>query len=205
MYQLPQLENRLKDERYNFLYIIGKFYLVKRKEKAMRKNTLHQSVYFLLFLVIISNPLLVKVKPTPKSNQGTIPSTDDSLFGQDIAVNLTLLGSYPSEGFSQSSGFAIKDNYTYSIIGKNPSVIDVSTPSNPSLVGEYVVATNKYNALTLQDDCLFMGTTDGLEILNISKPNAITLVCYYNTSIDDVNNLVVEGDYAYLAGMESGL
>jgi hypothetical protein len=171
----------------------------KRLILTMNKMKL-SSIFFLLSLLLFTT-LFSMPKQQIAAINGRNAARNNGFSAQELTVEFTELAHYPA---SRSIGFAMRDEYVYSIMGYNPSIIDISNKSNPTLVAEYPVANGRMNTLALQDDCLFLGSSTNLEILNISDPQAMTEVSYCNFS-HTVHNIILQDNYAYLAAAGSGL
>jgi len=184
-----------------------KKHLFRKANYSLRRILLrnNNSAYpiFLLLLVGLSSLHISTASPLMGAVQATIPTTKQAMQTNDY-VELTLIAQYPSDRYAKGQGFAMRDSYIYTIIGNNPTVIDVSTPSAPTFVAEFVVEDGGIYALVLQDNYLYLGSHYGLEILNISNLDNITKVGHYNTT-GAVSALTLQDDYAYLAADSNGL
>ncbi len=158
---------------------------------------------FLLLLVSFSSLHTLTFSPSLGTVQAALQKDKQTMQTNDY-VGTILLAQYPSDMYARGLGFAMEDNYIYTIINHNPTVIDVSNRSAPTFVAEYVVETARMNTLALQGSYLYLASNDGLEILNISDLDSITKVGQCNTS-DAVRALVLQEDYAYLAAHSNGL
>ncbi|MBN1329102.1 MAG: hypothetical protein JXA54_06475 [Candidatus Heimdallarchaeota archaeon] len=168
-----------------------------------KKESIVFCVLFFCFLLWFSNIFLAACYLPITINEGltTEAKQDDSSF---TTVEFTFLARYPANRTTRGLGFAMQDNYIYSIMDYNPTIIDVSNISNPTFVAEYPVENSRMNTLALRGDYLYLGSSDGLEILNISDLSNITKVGQCNTT-NPVRKIVLQGDYGYLAAENSGL
>ncbi len=158
---------------------------------------------FLLLLIGFSSLYNSTAHASLTIVQAAIPATEETRQ-TNAYVQPTFLAMYPSDRYSRGLGFAMRDNYIYSIIGYNPTVIDVSNRSAPTFVAEYIVGNGRMCTLALQDNYLYLGSSLGLEILNISDFNSITKVGQCNTT-GAVMSIVLQDDIAYLAASSNGL
>ncbi|HUT81231.1 MAG TPA: hypothetical protein VMZ29_08510 [Candidatus Bathyarchaeia archaeon] len=161
------------------------------------------SVLFFCCLLWFSNIFLVTCY-LPIANKEGLNVEANQNGTSTPTVEFTPLARYPSNKTTRGLGFAMRDNYIFSIIGYSPTIIDVSNISNPTFVAEYPVETGRMNTLALGDDYLFLGTSSGLEIINISDLANITKVGQCNTT-NPVRKIVLQGNYAYLAAENNGL
>ena len=173
------------------------------QQKKLRNNNNNSYPFFLLFLVVFSS--FCFSLPFIGTGGATRPMNNNSFHLTNI-VETTFLAQYPPEGFTRSIGFALEDNYLYTIISFNPTILNVSDPSNPTLISEYVYPDGRLSALTLRDDYLYLGSTYGLEILDVSNRTNISKVGEYNmTKPDYVWSIALQDDFAYLAAAGNGL
>lgn len=183
--------------------------LIQKMNYSLQRRLLGKSncsyPIFLLLLLVFSSLNLSIASPLLSTGQASMPMIDQSLHASTY-VEPTLLALYPFDGCFRTVGFAMRDNYIYTIIDYNPTVIDVSNASNPIFVAEYVFEDNRLNTLALQDNFLYLGSNYGLEILNISNLACITKAGEYNTTTGGrVKSIVLQDNYAYLAGEDNGL
>ncbi|MBN1329101.1 MAG: hypothetical protein JXA54_06470 [Candidatus Heimdallarchaeota archaeon] len=172
-------------------------------QKKLRNNNHRSYPFFFIFLIVISS--LLAASPSMKMGEA-IFSRNDSKLQLARSVELTFLGKYPPDTLTRALGFGIEDNYLYTIIGFNPTILDISNASNPTFVSEYIYPDGRLTALTYRDEYLYLGSPYGLEILNVSNPSVISKVVEYNiTKPDNVRKIALQDNYAYLAAENSGL
>jgi len=173
------------------------------QQKVLRGKRNHSYPFFLLFLVVFSS--FCFSSPILGNILATFPQDEQNPRISEI-VKPTYVAKYPLEGYSGARGLAMRDDYLYTIIGYNPTIIDVSNASKPTLVAEYEFEDGRLNTLALREDYLYLGGTYGLEILDISNLANITKVGVYNTTTaDQIWTVALKGDFAYLAAEDNGL
>lgn len=82
---------------------------------------------------------------------------------------------------------------------------DVSNPQTPAVLGSYGAGTSNFNtpnAVALQGHHAITAGDDGLQILDVTDPAAISLTGEYKAG--EFNAIAVSGNYAYV-GLENGL
>ncbi|HUT81216.1 MAG TPA: hypothetical protein VMZ29_08435 [Candidatus Bathyarchaeia archaeon] len=168
----------------------------------IKKESIVFSVLFFCFLLWFSNIFLGACYLPNTINEGL--TTDAKQDSAITNVEFTFLAHYPANRTTRGLGFAMRDNYIYSIIGYNPTIIDVSNISNPTFVADYPVENGRMNTLALRDDYLYLGSSSDLEILDISDLSNITKIGQCNTT-NPVEKIVLQGNYAYLAAENNGL
>jgi hypothetical protein len=83
-------------------------------------------------------------------------------------------------------------------------VIDISDPTNPTLLGTYDTPGNAMGVMVSGDYAFVADFITGLQVIDISDPTNPTLLGTYNTP-DYAKRVTVSGDYAFVADGESGL
>ncbi len=186
---------------------LRKEYLFQKTTNSLRRILLRNNNNFYPIVVILivgfSSLHISTDFSLIDSTIATIPPVDQN-YQINAYVEPTLIAQYPSDRYTSGLGFAMRDNYIYSSIGNNPTIIDVSNNSNPTFIAEYTNEQSSIYALVLQDNYMYLGGYSGLEILNISDFDSITKVGSYNNT-GDVRALALQEDYAYLAAGSNGL
>ena len=92
--------------------------------------------------------------------------------------------------------FTITNNYLYAIDGTVLAVVDINNPTDPNRKTD---RTLQYWPETLfpSDQNLFVGSSMGMSIYNISAPDQPTLLSTYE-HIYSCDPVVVQGNYAYV-------
>jgi hypothetical protein len=106
-------------------------------------------------------------------------------------------------------GVNISDNKAYVADGRIGGliIIDISDPSNLKCVGEFNKANNyNFNSrkLAIKDNFAFVVDSTGLAVIDISDPNMPKYGGRFTTS-GSSEDIVISGDYAYVADGEGGL
>ena len=177
--------------------------LAMRQPKGLLKGVVKSRLItsFLLFLVLTSATAVLQVNTYAYQQN---PNQKSQLESNETSV-LELLSHYPQDKYSVALGLEVRETKLYSIIGYNPTIIDVSNASNPVKLGEFVYDSGIFNAITLRDNYLFLGGRKGdLEILDVSDPTNITKVGNMSGT-GDVWEIVFDGDLAFLASGNKGL
>jgi hypothetical protein len=122
----------------------------------------------------------------------------------DINGNYTLVGSYYS-GLDNICVY-VSGKYAYVGTGNGLQIFDISNPTSPSLIGNYISGygmgvhvSGKYVYLAVQG-----GSSPGIKIIDISNPTSPTLAGSYNLS-PDYKDVYVSGMYLYAANGLYGL
>ncbi|WP_300006504.1 DUF4347 domain-containing protein [Anabaena sp. AL09] len=126
----------------------------------------------------------------------------------------SLKGDYANPSLALDRDVQVVGNYAYVAAGSNPGIggysselkiIDISTPTAPTLKGKYDISDVSANGVQVVGNYAYVAHGgSGLEIIDISNPTAPTLKGNYDTSGDALGVQVV-GNYAYVADSLSGL
>ena len=84
------------------------------------------------------------------------------------------------------------------------SIIDVSTPSNPTYVGGYDTPIYTYQVEVSGNYAYVSDDSNGVVVLDISNPSSPSLYTTYSTKVSSFW-LTISGDYLYVADTENGL
>jgi hypothetical protein len=103
-----------------------------------------------------------------------------------------------------STGLYVSGKYVYTVDTTNGlQIVDVSTPSSPTLVGSYSV-TSPTTVTVAGKYAYVVSSVDGVIVFDISNPSNPTLVGNYSGSVG-ANGIFISGKYAYVAANGSGL
>ena len=93
--------------------------------------------------------------------------------------------------------FAISDDFMFAVNGQSLKVFSLSDPQNPRLLSSKELGVNVETIFLRDSATLFIGSTDGMFIYDISKAPTITPLSVYRhiTSCDPV---VANQNYAYV-------
>jgi hypothetical protein len=94
--------------------------------------------------------------------------------------------------------------YVYVAAGDGVSIIDVSTPSNPSEENVYTGVTEALGVHVSGNYMYIANGDDGLRIVDVTNPLSPGSAVSVSTG-DTAMDVFVQGDYAYIAMNESGL
>ncbi|HSO26454.1 MAG TPA: hypothetical protein VLS48_00165, partial [Anaerolineales bacterium] len=160
--------------------------------------------------------------------QSALPAHDASVFQDGYAYTPTVrgleihsladplapmpVGQYligdPDQPSYWQTALAVKDGIAYLSRNENPGIapgglyiLDVSDPTQPALITTTVEAPNVLN-LAFVGDYLYLSTTTGLRIANVSNPAAPVFTDFFDPYLR-FNDLQISGSYAYLAGLAS--
>lgn len=116
------------------------------------------------------------------------------------------VGRYQS--WNRISDLAVVGNYAYLVFGFMDQggafqIIDISNPRMPTLVGTLSFSGDLW-AVAVAYPYAYVGSSNALRVVNVSDPAHPALVTTYSTAYP-VNDIVIMGSYAYIAGGESGL
>jgi choice-of-anchor A domain-containing protein len=102
----------------------------------------------------------------------------------------------PSNNFAYS--MEVQGNLAYLITGVELFIVDISNPAAPKLVGKYTPLMNAgINAVAVSGRFVYLGSGSQLQTLNVSNP-AFPILVSSVTALGSVDNITIEGDYAYL-------
>ena len=151
----PSIENRIRN------------YIYRQFARGGVKHSLFVVIF--LFLLWFSTLFLIVQPLTMHSIQARNINTTNEVITKNN-IDFTPLARYPHDKNTRAVGFAMRDNFIYSNIRDNPTILDVSNISNPTFVAEYEVGENKQAySLALRDEYLYHGYSSMFGILNISN------------------------------------
>ncbi len=117
--------------------------------------------------------------PVPRSAlPGREPLNQMYEFNRSQSVRSTYADSFRVLGrWAWGDCYAVAESSNYAYIGNGVSILilDISTPSSPLLVSQYVTDGTIVD-IHVRDSLLFVGTGNGLVILDVSAPNIPRLV-----------------------------
>ena len=114
---------------------------------------------------------------------------------------LEKVGTYTSSG---AYNVVISGNYAYvAATSTGLQIIDISTPSSPTLTGTYNTSGSAYDVAISGNYAYVADYTSGLKIIDISTPSAPTLTGSFPTT--SARGIAISGNYAYVADYGSGL
>lgn len=126
--------------------------------------------------------------------------------------NLTKIGQLgvgPSDGDKLNDiwGYVHSTGIEYAIVGRRnrTEIVDISTdPGSPTIVGTIPgppslwrdMKTRGSNAYVVHDS-ISSGTNQGIQIVDLTDPTAVSVVANYTTNFDRAHNIFIEGKYLY--------
>jgi hypothetical protein len=115
----------------------------------------------------------------------------------------------PFAGPSHSLGLAVDEGHAYIAVGNNVRVIDVSNPAAPVEISTYTASVSAIHGMTVQGDHLYVVAEvagprcrpdGGFRVLDVSDPAKAREVGGFDVDFGALGNVVVEANYAYVAG-----
>lgn len=144
---------------------------------------------------------------TPSNSvYGTMPVIVQTPGGSATNLNGFTYGAERGNGIElvtslggRAYGVAVQDNYAYVGEGSSLLVLNISTPSSPSLVGRLAMP-GKVMDIALFGQYAYVADADaGLQVVDVSNPSAPALKGFYATP-GWANGISILGGRAYLAG-----
>lgn len=121
------------------------------------------------------------------------------LFGTDS--NVSKIGSW---GTGLYNDVVAKGHYAYIAAGWNGlDIIDISHPSNPSLIGNLNLSAEAYT-LDVNGTYAYVACSDGLHIVDVSIPASPKITALYGFSPynrERTAGIIADGNYVYLASI----
>jgi len=111
--------------------------------------------------------------------------------------NPTVIGTLLTKEIKKAKGLFVSNNYAY-IIGEGLTIVDVSNPASPQVVGRLV--GTKAIAIYVSGSYAYLAGK-GLIVVYVSNPSNPQVVGNLMTKeIKKAKALYISGDYAYIAG-----
>ncbi|MCX6376510.1 MAG: hypothetical protein NTU88_10840 [Armatimonadetes bacterium] len=118
----------------------------------------------------------------------------------DVPV-MTLVGQWGGPSYT----VAVSGNRVYMGMGARLAVLDVSTPSNPTILGVSELLPGTVRGVAVSGSYAYVADdTAGLQVIDISDPASPTRVGGYDTSAW-ARGVAISGSYAYVADWDAGL
>ncbi len=89
----------------------------------------------------------------------------------------------------------IAGNLVYIAMAESLKVVDVSDAQSPQLLKTFYMPAN---AIFIKEDKAFIADNDGMRVYDTSQPDTLKELSYFPSGKKD--DIVIQGDYAYLAG-----
>ena len=93
--------------------------------------------------------------------------------------------------------FAVVKDYLYSVNGTNLKVFNLSDPTNPIYISNHQLGVDVETIFARDSSVLFIGTTSGLYIYDISNPPNVNQLSFYS-HIVSCDPVVANDKYAYV-------
>jgi hypothetical protein len=93
--------------------------------------------------------------------------------------------------------FAVANGHLFAVNGNSMQVFSISNPENPVLISQFLVNATAETLFARDDSTLFMGTTSGMYIYDISAAPATKLLSFYSHVVA-CDPVVANSDYAYV-------
>ena len=104
-------------------------------------------------------------------------------------------------------GVAVQGNYAYVGEGRSLLVLNVSTPSNPSKIGQLTLPSFVRGVAILNQQYAYVADADGgLQVVDISSPTTPKIAGFYSaTNQTSAAGIAIFGGRAYVADEDAGL
>jgi len=171
---------------------------------------------FIIDISNVTNPTLAGIFDTTGaigkvfvSGPTVYAAAQNGAFFQIInSVNPTdpvLIGSCDAPPNSQGKGVYISGSNAY-VAGwlSGLSVIDITEPIHPTIVGNCGISTGAYDVFVLDDYAYVAAGTGGLQVVDVANLSNPSYVGSYDTP-GIATDIHVEGNYAYIADCNGGL
>jgi len=168
-----------------------------------------------------TNPVLAMVQSTSTTATGPIMSflhgfatttaaSSPAEFGSIRDFHMTVKGSVSNANLSSSYGIQVSGQYAYIVTYTNGpfTVVNISNPSSPTVVGSLTDSTNISNvrALAVSGNYAYLAPENNTRftVIDVSNPTtpvvAGTLV---NANLNGLRGVYVSGNYAYVTAFSS--
>lgn len=144
---------------------------------------------------------------TTDGNVAYLADRNHGFYTIDVSdpSNPQILAYYPKNWYSTSEVYlAVSNNILFAVDRDQLYTFDVSNPSNPTAIGAYADLYDPKGIAIAGDFAYIADGEEGLRILNIQNPAAISQTGILDTP-GDLTDLLVSGGYAYLADASQGL
>jgi len=116
-------------------------------------------------------------------------------------IEVDLVSAFDTDG--QANDVEVEDGYAYVVEDHGLLIIDISTPSSPSLAGNYSIENETF-CVAVEDDYAYVGTDSGIEIIDVLYPKSPGFAGSYETGDNSVDIVLSDG-HAYVSGFWYGL
>jgi len=131
---------------------------------------------------------------------GSATNLNGFAYSMANGTGITLVGSVGGYGYA----VAVSNNYAYVGEGRSLLVLDISTPSSPSKVGQVTLPGIVRGIALLGRYAYVADEEGGLQVVDVSSPTAPTIRGFYPTT-GWTDGITVLGGHAYVADEVAGL
>jgi hypothetical protein len=169
---------------------------LKHRTVATTLGLLGMTLVMMILLVELTGPSHAADEVPLLTQSPTVGAAKQSSTGYPDRPHLDLL---------DAKAVAVSGSLAYVGFDSHLLVLDISNATFPEKVAGPVVMTHPIQDIEAQGGYLYIALDDGgLQIVSISTPtNPVKLG--FTTEITPVSNVVVSGDYAYVAGGDLGI
>jgi len=136
---------------------------------------------------------------------GGVLRSSISTIGTTTVLLLTVLGTAQGQSsmrvISQIGGttydVAVQDNVLYMGKGMQLSIVDVSDPSEPVILGHSDLLPEQVRRVAVADNLAFVGTQGSIHILDVSDPSQLVNVGIFDEVVDP-SDITVSGNRMYV-------
>jgi len=154
-----------------------------------------------LFTLLVMIVCLSLVSATPGAVARGADPTASSPAAQEQSQHVRLVDILGGS----VGGFTVQGNYAYLGVGYRFSILDVSDPIQPAVVGQSGILLDSVRGVFVTGSYAYVTVASaGLYIFNISNPAAPAWVGFYDTP-GWAEDVAVAGSYAYVADFDRGL
>ena len=136
-----------------------------------------------------------------------VPKDDlEDLILEAVSDNITEIESW-DYNYGNQYDVVVQGNYAFvSCYEDGILAYDVSDPTNPFIVGHYLLPGNRFvDGIYILDDVLYMACyTYGVISLNVSDPTNMVYLDRYDTP-GSAYEILVDGNFAFVAGLTGGM
>ena len=155
-------------------------------------------LYTIVLILVLAIYLSGKIQNGMAQTVQSFFNLEKEFITTNTDSNATLLGIWENEIVKNTSDLFVKDNYLY-LANKNDGlyILDINNPSNPILKGSCLFSDYS-RCLTVNEGYVYIGN-EGLRIIDIHDPSNPVETGYYNTGGYIEKDIVVLGNYVYIA------
>ena len=172
----------------------------KHRVSSQRSTAMKERVFSLVVLVICLS-LLLTLAATGQTPEAQGTSSQVSAAPQASSVELGLVGQLGGGIYA----VAVQGNYAYVGEGPRLTILDISNPASPTVVGKTDPLPDIVEGVAVARDYAYVADgSSGLRVVDVSTPSNPTEVGFYDTP-GYAHGVTVAGGYAYVADWDEGL